>query len=468
MEPVTYVDLEAQYIGIRAEVLAALEGICKSGRFAQGPATTEFEAKFADYCEAGHCVSLNSGTSALHLALRCLDVGPGDEVITVAMTFIATAWAISYVGATPVFVDIDPSRRTMDPAKLETAITPQTKAIIPVHLYGTPAEMNDIKAIADRHGLPIIEDAAQAHGARYRGKRVGQVGQIACFSFYPSKNLGAYGEGGALITNDTSIAQRARSLRVANAFQRSTGERERFIPCRFAKHFAVIRGIDGEFGGLRNAGSADQRLGQAMRMLDVVEAEAALDAQPRVVRGPVAAVDAHDCVIGNMIGDLAADAAIGTYGADRLVDRRQIRVLRRRQRAGRAGLHAFAAGDARRFAHRIVHVEDDRRMRAAKRVADHVVHLLLAAGAHAARALDAGVEIDRHRRMRQIGRRLRTSWKARRADAEHIAPVIELGIDLVHTLGHVGGEKLQHHLLGMTRAFACTLNVHAGRRSAAA
>ena len=213
MDPVAYVDLEAQYIGIRAEVLAALEGICKSGRFAQGPATTEFEAKFADYCEAGHCVSLNSGTSALHLALRCLDVGPGDEVITVAMTFIATAWAISYVGATPVFVDIDPSRRTMDPAKLEAAITPQTKAIIPVHLYGTPAEMDHIKAIADRHGLPIIEDAAQAHGARYRGKRVGQVGQIACFSFYPSKNLGAYGEGGALITNDTSIAQRARSLR---------------------------------------------------------------------------------------------------------------------------------------------------------------------------------------------------------------------------------------------------------------
>ena len=213
MEPVTYVDLEAQYIGIRAEVLAALEGICKSGRFAQGPATTEFEAKFADYCEAGHCVSLNSGTSALHLALRCLDVGPGDEVITVAMTFIATAWAISYVGATPVFVDIDPLRRTMDPAKLEAAITPQTKAIIPVHLYGTPAEMDHIKAIADRHGLPIIEDAAQAHGARYRGKRVGQFGRIACFSFYPGKNLGAYGEGGALTTNDTLIAQRARSLR---------------------------------------------------------------------------------------------------------------------------------------------------------------------------------------------------------------------------------------------------------------
>jgi dTDP-4-amino-4,6-dideoxygalactose transaminase len=158
-------------------------------------------------------VSLNSGTSALHLALRCLDVGPGDEVITVAMTFIATAWAISYVGAKPIFVDIDPARRTMCPSKLEAAITPRTKAIIPVHLYGMPADMDCIKAIADRHGLSVIEDAAQAHGARYRGKPVGQLGQLACFSFYPSKNLGAYGEGGALVTNDARVAQRARSLR---------------------------------------------------------------------------------------------------------------------------------------------------------------------------------------------------------------------------------------------------------------
>jgi dTDP-4-amino-4,6-dideoxygalactose transaminase len=213
MERVPYLDLEAQYDSIRTEVLTALEGICQSGRFAQGPATREFEEKFAEYCGIAHCVSLNSGTSALHLALRCLDIGPGDEVITVGMTFIATAWAISYVGATPVFVDIDPARRTICPTKLEAAITPRTRAIIPVHLYGMPAEMDRIKAVADRRGLPIIEDAAQAHGARYHSKRVGQFGQIACFSFYPSKNLGAYGEGGALITNDASIAQRARSLR---------------------------------------------------------------------------------------------------------------------------------------------------------------------------------------------------------------------------------------------------------------
>jgi len=213
METVPYLDLRAQYRPLRSEVLSTFEEICESTSFAQGRAASEFEGKFAAYCGVDHCVSLNSGTSALHLALRCLDVGPGDEVVTVSMTFIATAWAISYVGATPVFVDINPVRRTLDPDRLEAAITSRTKAIIPVHLYGMPAEMDRIMAIAERHGLPVIEDAAQAHGAKYRGKRVGQFGQIACFSFYPSKNLGAYGEGGALITNDASIAQRARSLR---------------------------------------------------------------------------------------------------------------------------------------------------------------------------------------------------------------------------------------------------------------
>jgi dTDP-4-amino-4,6-dideoxygalactose transaminase len=213
METVPYLDLRAQYSSLRSEILSALEEICESTSFAQGRATSEFEEKFAAYCGVDHCVSLNSGTSALHLALRCLDVGPGDEVVTVSMTFIATAWAITYAGATPVFVDIDPVRRTLNPDHLEAAITSRTKAIIPVHLYGMPAEMDRIMAIADRHGIPVVEDAAQAHGAKYKKKRVGQFGQIACFSFYPSKNLGAYGEGGAVITNDASIARRARSLR---------------------------------------------------------------------------------------------------------------------------------------------------------------------------------------------------------------------------------------------------------------
>jgi dTDP-4-amino-4,6-dideoxygalactose transaminase len=213
MDSVPYLDLQAQYHAIRGELLTALERVCESGRFAQGPATSDFEAKFAAYCGVDHCVSLNSGTSALHLALRCLDVGPGDEVITPAMTFIGSAWPISYVGAIPVFVDVNHERRTICPIALEAAITPRTKAIIAVHLYGMPAQMDRILDIATRRGLPVIEDAAQAHGACYRGKRVGQFGQIACFSFYPSKNLGAYGEGGALLTNDPSIAQRARSLR---------------------------------------------------------------------------------------------------------------------------------------------------------------------------------------------------------------------------------------------------------------
>jgi dTDP-4-amino-4,6-dideoxygalactose transaminase len=213
MTKVPYVDLKAQYQTIRGEVLTALEVVCESTAFAQGPPTRDFEQEFAAYCGIRHCVSLNSGTSALHLALRCLDIGPGDEVITVPFTFIATVWAINYVGAKPVFVDIDPTRRTLDPTKLEAAITSHTKAIVPVHLYGMPAAMAPILAIANKHGIPVIEDAAQAHGATYQGKRVGQFGCSACFSFYPGKNLGAYGEGGALVTNDDGCAKRARSLR---------------------------------------------------------------------------------------------------------------------------------------------------------------------------------------------------------------------------------------------------------------
>ena len=159
METVPYLDLRAQYRPLCSEMLSALEEICESTGFAQGPATSKFEGEFAAYCGVDHCVSLNSGTSALHLALRCLGVGPGDEVVTVSMTFIATAWAISYVGATPVFVDIDPVRRMLNPDNLEAAIKSRTKAIIPVHLYGMPAEMDRIMAIAERHGLPVIDQA---------------------------------------------------------------------------------------------------------------------------------------------------------------------------------------------------------------------------------------------------------------------------------------------------------------------
>jgi dTDP-4-amino-4,6-dideoxygalactose transaminase len=217
---IPYLDLHSQYNTIRKEALASLEEVCESTRFAQGPITAEFEKAFADYCGVEHCVSVNSGTSALHLAMRLLDIGPGDEVITVSMTFIATTWAISYAGANPIFVDIDPERRTMDPGRLEKAITPRTKAILPVHLFGQPADMEPILHIAGRHGIPVIEDAAQAHGALYKGRRAGQIGVIGCFSFYPGKNLGAYGEGGALVTNDSRFAERARALRDHGQSQR--------------------------------------------------------------------------------------------------------------------------------------------------------------------------------------------------------------------------------------------------------
>lgn len=158
-------------------------------------------------------MAVNSGTSALHVALRCLNVGPGDEVVTVPMTFVATTWAITYCGATPVFVDIDPATRTLDVDQLSAAITPRTRAILPVHLYGQPADLTPMLQIAGRHKLPVVEDAAQAHGARYQGRRVGAIGKIGCFSFYPGKNLGAYGEGGAIVTNDAVIAEKARALR---------------------------------------------------------------------------------------------------------------------------------------------------------------------------------------------------------------------------------------------------------------
>jgi dTDP-4-amino-4,6-dideoxygalactose transaminase len=217
---IPYLDLHSQYNAIRKEALASLEAVCESTRFAQGPVTAEFENAFADYCGVEHCVSVNSGTSALHLAMRLLNIGPGDEVITAPMTFIATTWAISYAGAKPVFVDIDPERRTLDPAKLKKAITPRTKAILPVHLFGQPADMESILHIAGQHDIPVIEDAAQAHGAFYKGRRVGQLGAIACFSFYPGKNLGAYGEGGALVTNDSRFAARARALRDHGQSQR--------------------------------------------------------------------------------------------------------------------------------------------------------------------------------------------------------------------------------------------------------
>ncbi len=178
-----------------------------------GPKVAEFERNFAAYAGSKHCIGVNSGTSALHLALIAAGVGQGDEVITVPMTFVATSWAVSYVGANPVFVDVDPATYTLDATLVEKQITRRTRALLPVHLYGQPADMRPLMEISERHGIPIIEDAAQAHGARYQGQGAGTLGLCGCFSFYPGKNLGAYGEGGAIVTNDDSIAKRLRALR---------------------------------------------------------------------------------------------------------------------------------------------------------------------------------------------------------------------------------------------------------------
>jgi dTDP-4-amino-4,6-dideoxygalactose transaminase len=207
------VDLKAQYASIKPEIDAAIQRVITNTSFILGKEVSEFEKNFAAFCQAQHCVGTDSGTAALHLALLLCDVKPGDEVITTTHTFIATAEVISVIGAKPVFVDIDPRTYNIDPQQIERAITPRTKAIIPVHLYGQPAEMDAILAIARKHNLRVIEDAAQAHGAEYRGKRAGSMGDIACFSFYPGKNLGAYGDAGAIVTNNAELAECARLLR---------------------------------------------------------------------------------------------------------------------------------------------------------------------------------------------------------------------------------------------------------------
>ena len=210
---VPFVDLRSLHAGIQQELREVFHRVLDQSTFVLGPEVQRFEEEFAAYVGTRYCVALNTGTAALHVALAGLEIGPGDEVITVPHTFIATAEAITAVGARPVFVDIDPVTYTMDPALLEAAITPRTRAIIPVDLYGQVADMDSIVSIANRHGIPVIEDACQAHGAEYKGRKAGTFGVAGCFSFYPGKNLGACGEGGALTTDDAGLAQRARLWR---------------------------------------------------------------------------------------------------------------------------------------------------------------------------------------------------------------------------------------------------------------
>ena len=213
VEPVPYLDLPAQMRVIRTEIDAAIARTLDQCSFCLGPDVVAFEQEFARFVGTRHCLGFNSGTSALHVSLLLLGIGPGDEVITTPYTFVATSWAISYVGARPVYVDIEDQSFNLNPELVEDAITPRTRAVLPVHLYGHPCELEALLAICRRRNLPLVEDAAQAHGASYRGRRAGTFGAISCFSFYPGKNLGAYGEGGALLTDDEQFASRARSLR---------------------------------------------------------------------------------------------------------------------------------------------------------------------------------------------------------------------------------------------------------------
>src|SRR6201987_3823726 len=210
---VPLLDLRTEYQQLRDRILPALDHVCETSAFVLGEEVEQFEREFASYSEVKHCVALSSGTAALHLGLLALGGQPGDEVITSPNTFLATAEAITYRGARPVFLDIHPSTPNLDPALIERAVTPRTRAIIPIHLYGRPADMDAIRSIAENLKLLVLEDAAQAHGARYRGRRVAGLGHAAAFSFYPSKNLGAYGEGGALTTNDDAMSKYARAAR---------------------------------------------------------------------------------------------------------------------------------------------------------------------------------------------------------------------------------------------------------------
>lgn len=210
---VPFLDLPLHNSTLAAELQDAIAGVAARAQFILGPAVERFESAFAKYLGVKHCVGVNNGTSAIQLALLAANVGPGDEVITTPHTWISTSWAISYVGATPVYVDIDPAAYTLNSVLVERAVTSRTKAILPVHLYGQACALNPLLQIAKRRGLTLIEDAAQAHGAMYDGRRVGSFGKLACFSFYPGKNLGAFGEGGAVATDDDEAAARIRRLR---------------------------------------------------------------------------------------------------------------------------------------------------------------------------------------------------------------------------------------------------------------
>ena len=253
LPPIPLVDLQTQSRAIKEDVLARIADVIDGARYILGSEVEEFEKQFAAYCNTDHCIGVANGTEALHMALKALEIGPGDEVITAGNSFAATAFAIAYAGADAVLVDIDPVDFNVDAKLIEEAITPRTKAIIPVHLYGQPARMNEIREIAKRHNLRIIEDSAQGHGGEINGERCGSFGDIGCFSFYPGKNLGAFGDGGAITTNDPELAEKLHLLR--NYGQKAEEQARharlqlpsRYRPgLRFAIQNAIYRRMDRE------------------------------------------------------------------------------------------------------------------------------------------------------------------------------------------------------------------------------
>jgi dTDP-4-amino-4,6-dideoxygalactose transaminase len=241
---VPFLDLKAHHESLREDIDFAIRQVVDSSAFAGGPFVERFEEDFAQFCDSPYAIGVGSGTDALWFALLGLGIGAGDEVITVPMTFMATTEAITFCGAKPVFVDIEPETYTMDPAQLERAITPRTKAIIPVHLYGQTADMDPILEIAKRHRLYVIEDACQAHGAEYKGKKAGSIGVAGCFSFYPGKNLGGFGEAGAVVTSDRHLMKTIQMLR-------DHGQERKY-------HHAVV-GWNGRMDGIQGAAGRGER-----------------------------------------------------------------------------------------------------------------------------------------------------------------------------------------------------------------
>lgn len=251
---VPFLDLQAAYVELRAEIDEAVARVLAAGWYVGGPEVAAFEDAFANYCGAGHCVGVGNGLDALHLALRAMDVGPEDEVIVAGNSYIATVLAVSIVGATPVLVEPDPRTHNLDAARVEAAITKRTRALLPTHLYGQPADLDPLLDLARRHGLRLLEDAAQAHGSRYKGRRVGAHGDAVAWSFYPSKNLGAAGDAGAVTTNDPVLAERIRILGNYGSHQRYVNEirgvNSRLDPLQAAVLSVKLRHLD-EWNGRR-------------------------------------------------------------------------------------------------------------------------------------------------------------------------------------------------------------------------